>query len=1050
MISIGSEVNVQSRENKVGIVLDIKDDFASVNYQNKTEWFPLSDLHESSDELLNKLIKNEIDDEVNFVLAMDAYRLYTAQLWEPYVFASSNRIQIFPHQIDEVTWILDNPKTLIADEVGLGKTIIAALVSTELRARGLVKKVLYIVPKSLVLKWQDELNEKFDTDAKILGSSDEKANPDTFKQDDFSYITSIDYLKQEHIREYLLDAELDLIIIDEAHKLKLQTARLKLGEILAERTNIMMFLTATPHDGRDEDFLARMKLLDPWIEDVPSSSFLWVRNIKEDVLDINGKQVFPSRKSETVELTLTFAEENIHTMLDAYMLQRASEARTSQERNAVRFLSIIFRKRGSSSIKALEITLKRRLEKLGTVDVEAVLNNQRAIQEAEEDFEEDEFEDNIRKTEAYTASTDIEQEKIDLRRLINAVEELGNTDTKRQILIDFIKNLKREDTRAKLVLFTEYRDTLDSLFESLSQNYKVGKIDGTMHIKERKKALDSFKDSDGEEILLCTDAAGEGIDMQFCNIEINYDLPWNPNKLEQRMGRIHRIGQTRDVSYYNFVIKNEKSIDGYIIRKLLEKIEKIKEALDDKVYDILGRLVSEADFNQLYEDLAKIPHSKWEPKIIELYEKIEENKARIMKENEQLLVAHRFDKTSLGDIQKIRKHAIDKGEVKRFIQTYLETHKGSCQIINPAEDTYKIILPRELAHMPGDPIFVGTFDGEVAIEKNFLYLALGNKNITKILKHAAKPSTTCLTHETKSGLLSIYRLAVINRKGKAQNAKIISLFQNEDGKINEIDTRSLWSYEQAKKPDINTNVLASFKDRSDLHAKKTLEEFEQVTKNKIDKVKKSSREITTRSLSKQVDSIETKISENKNKISEGPHIEKVIKKLIHDKERLREKFDKRISEIETEFQIKSTLELIGLAWVVPDLEANIRTEIGSAGEAAVIQYEKDRATTQEERDLIRDVSARDTGYDVESFGGRCIEVKSFKTTGSPKITSHEWETARRMKDDYWLYIVENAMDNPKITAFKNPFEIFKDTIRKEQVIEYRYIIDDWKQKTNSA
>ena len=197
MIGKGSKVKILTRENKIGIVLEGKDDFVQVNYQNKTEWFPISDLLESTNELLSRLIKNDIDDEVNFVLAMDAYRLHTAQLWDPYVFTSSTRIRIFPHQIDEVTWALDNPKTLIADEVGLGKTIVAALVSSELRARGLVNRVLYIVPKSLILKWQDELNEKFETDARILGSAYEKINSETFKQDDFSYIASIDYLKQD-------------------------------------------------------------------------------------------------------------------------------------------------------------------------------------------------------------------------------------------------------------------------------------------------------------------------------------------------------------------------------------------------------------------------------------------------------------------------------------------------------------------------------------------------------------------------------------------------------------------------------------------------------------------------------------------------------------------------------------------------------------------------------------------------------------------------------------------------------------------------------------
>ena len=1045
MIGKGSKVSINSRENKNGIVLEVKDDFVQVNYQNKTEWFPISDLTESSDELLSKLIKNEIDEEVNFLLAMDAYRLHTAQLWDPYVFASSSRIQIFPHQIDEVSWALDNPKTLIADEVGLGKTIIAALVSSELRARGLVRRALYIVPKSLVLKWQDELNEKFQTDARILGSGEEKVTPDTFKQDDYSYITSIDYLKQEHIRENLEDAQLDLIIIDEAHKLKLNTERLKLGRILSDKTNFMMFLTATPHDGRDEDFLARMNILDPYISDIASSAYLWVRNIKEDVTNINGEEVFPPRKSETIEIKLTFAEEEIHTMLDAYMQQRASEAHTPQDRNAVRFLSIIFRKRCSSSMKALKISLRRRLDKLGTVNVDQVLQNQREVSFAEDDFDEDEMEENIAGAEGFTVGTDIEQEKNDLRRLINAIEELGNKDTKREMLIEFVKNLKTDDANAKLVLFTEYRDTLDDLSEKLSEKYRVGKIDGTMDIKERKNALKSFKEKDGPEVLLCTDAAGEGIDMQFCNIEINYDLPWNPNKLEQRMGRIHRIGQTRDVSYYNFVIKTEKSIDGYILGRLLEKIERIKEAMDDKVYDVIGQLIKEEDIVKIYEELSKIPRSDWEAKVVELEEKMEENKRRIIKEKDQLLMAHRFDRTTLEDFHKVRKQAIDKGEVKRFVQTYIEINDGKCQVTNPDEDVCKITLPRDLAQLPGDAIFEGTFDREIAVKKNWPYLALGNKDINKIINHAAKPSVTCLKHETKSGLLSVYKLTVVDGKGKSQNGKIVSIFHNEDGKINEVDARSLWAYEEAKKSDVNTNVLTSFKERSDEFVKKSLEDFSDDTKKRTDKIKKSSIDIISRYLANEGQKIENRIKENKNKISEGPHIEKIIKKLQNEKSKLRETYDTRIKNIENDFTMNSTLELVGLAWIIPDMEANIRTEIGNAGESAVIKHEKEKATTQEERDLVKDVSDRDTGYDVESFGGKCIEVKSFKTTGSPKITSHEWETARRMKDDYWLYIVENALsENPTIHEFKNPFEIFKDSVKKEQVIEYRYIIENWK------
>ena len=1050
MIEKGSNVRIESKENKTGSVVELNNGFARVKYDNKADWFPISELHETADELLNRLIKNDLDDEIDFVVAMDAYRLHVAQLWEPYVFASSNRIKIFPHQIDEVTWALSNSRTLIADEVGLGKTIVAALTSTELRARGLVNKALYVVPKSLILKWQDELEEKFQTSTKILSSSHQRIDEDTFKQDEFSYISSIDYLKQDQIKEYFTNTSLDLVIIDEAHKMKQGTNRLKLGKILAEKTNTLMLLTATPHDGRDDDFIERMKLLDPWITDVGSSSHLWVRNIKENVLDIDGKQVFPERTSTTVELKITPPEENIHTMLDEYMNRREAEAANPSEVNAVRFLRIIFKKRCSSSIRSLEISLNRRLEKLGTVDINDVAKYNANIQRldgSEEDYDEDEFEKNLKNLEAYTADTNLDQEKRDLTSLLNAIKNLGGTDTKQQTLVDFIKNLKKDDTKAKLVLFTEYKDTLNSLYDRLSQTYKVGKIDGTMNIDERKKALDSFKQCEGEDVLLCTDAAGEGIDMQFCNIEINYDLPWNPNKLEQRMGRIHRIGQSKDVYYYNFVIDNEKSIDGYIFKKLLDKIEHIKEAMNGKIYDVLGRIISEEDISKLYTELTKVPYAERELKIKEFTEKIDANKERILRENEQLLTSNRFDKTKLENIQKIRKHAIGKGEIKRFIETYVGINEGDVNVINKDDDLYRISLPRKIAQQFDNAIIEGTFDGDVAIKKALPYLALGNKNISKIIEYAANLSVSCLTHETKSGLLSVYRFTVTNAKGITQNSRILGLFQNEDGKITEIDLRSLWSYEDTPKFEINTNLLIGFNDRSNAYARTELTNFEDETEKRISVIKKKSEAIARNYFATKKESLEEQIGSFEKIRSSGPHIEKTIKRITGKKAELTDSYNKKIASINDEFQIQSTLELVGLAWIVPGFDANIRTEIEKAGQDAVIRYEKKQAATPEENSMVKDVSDRDTGYDVESFGGKCIEVKSFKTTGSPKITSHEWETAHRMNDDYWLYIVENALDNPKITRFKNPYDRFKDTVRKEEVIEYRYIIDDWKQHT---
>jgi SNF2 family DNA or RNA helicase len=300
MIEPGSNVKLKGDELREGVVIEVKDNFAQVNVRNKNEWIPISELEERSDDVLNKILKNRLDDSLDFILGMDAYRLLTEYKFNPYVLASSTKIQIFPHQIDEVIWALENPRIMIADEVGLGKTIVAALVASELKARGLANKSLYVVPKSLVLKWKDELNDRFEADAQILNSEYVKVNPNPFTLDEFSFITSIDYLKQPHVTD-IIKANFDLIVVDEAHKFKLNTDRLELGRLLAERSNTIMFLTATPHDGRDEDFMARISLLSPYVKDIASSNYLWSRNTKEDVIE----NIF-GRENQCLHICFTF------------------------------------------------------------------------------------------------------------------------------------------------------------------------------------------------------------------------------------------------------------------------------------------------------------------------------------------------------------------------------------------------------------------------------------------------------------------------------------------------------------------------------------------------------------------------------------------------------------------------------------------------------------------------------------------------------------------------------------------------------------------------
>jgi len=1042
MIDVGSKVKIKGIELKEGIIVELKDNFALVNLENTNQWKPISELEETSDELINRILKNDLDDGLDFILGIDAQRLLTEYKFNPYVLASSTKIQIFPHQIDEVIWALENPKILIADEVGLGKTIIAALVASELKARGLASKSLYVVPKSLVLKWRDELSGRFEEDVRLLNSEYVKVNPDPFNDSEFLYISSMDFLKQEHIMK-LVKESFDVVVVDEAHKFKIGTDRFKLGLLLAEKSNVLIFLTATPHDGRDEDFMARIQLLNPYVKDIPSSNYLWTRNIKEDVIDIEGKKVFPPRQSTTVDVPLTRRERNIHELLDGYIHERLEEAQEQKERNAVRFLSHIFRKRGSSSIHALKITLERRLAKLGTIaTAHDLMKIKDKIESADEEFEND-YEDNRGDVETYTTGRDIGKEKAELSGLIKEIDDLGNVDSKLEVLVNSIKKIKESDKNAKLVIFTEYRDTLDYLKENLSKNYKVDKIDGKMEIYERKTALDNFASDNGPEILVCTDAAGEGIDMQFCNLEINYDLPWNPNKLEQRMGRIHRIGQKRNVYYYNYVIDKEHSIDGFILARLLSKIEAIKAAMGDKVYDIIGSILNQEDIAKVYEELLNVPKAKWEAKVSELLEeKIEENKKRVLEQSNTLLTGHRLDRTTIEEISKIRKNAVDKGEVKRFLHMLIASKDGKFEEINKMDEHYKIYPPKEMAISLGIGIFEGTFNRDLALEKNWPYLALGHKDINKILLDSTRSKVTVLKHPTKTGLLCVYKIGVIDGKGRARNGKIIGLFHHEDGKISQVDPRSIWDYDDGEKIQ-NTSFIVDSKNRIDEEIKKIILDFHKQTQEKLKSIEQKTRLAAIGYYASKIDQANSKIKEYEMNRREGPQIEKLITKKRNEIAQLKKDSEDRMDEIKKEFLSHEVVDLIGMAYVTSEIESGIRKEVEMAGMKAVMEYERKRASSESEKQKIIDVSDRDGGYDIESFD-RHIEVKSFSKTGSPRITSHEWETSQRLKDEYWLYIVENALDEPKIYTFQNPYEKFKDKVTTEEVIDVRYVIENWK------
>jgi CRISPR/Cas system-associated exonuclease Cas4 (RecB family) len=566
-----------------------------------------------------------------------------------------------------------------------------------------------------------------------------------------------------------------------------------------------------------------------------------------------------------------------------------------------------------------------------------------------------------------------------------------------------------------------------------------------MNADERQRVLDESRKPDGPEIIVCTDAAGEGVDMQFANVEINYDLPWNPNRLEQRMGRIHRIGQKRNVYYYNFVL--DGTVDGLILSRVLEKIEAIKAAMGEKVYDVIGRLITEEEIVSLYQELAKAPSDRWEPALKRIDGIIEERK-RILEEVDKLLTGYRLDRSKLEDMRKVVMNAVDKNEVKRFVETYLNRHGGKMEVIRPEEEVYRIYLPIRLAHrIEGSAIVTGTFSSEIAQEKGYHYLALGNRYVMEMIKDAVRQSLSVFKHSTVEGLVYLYRLVVRDGAGRERDGKLIALLYS-DGKVTEVDPRFVWDLEPAKDHPLDDYQLGLVEEglRATMkEAYRILGHIKDGVDRKLQIIKRKAKSAIIAYYSQKIKECDERIQGYESKLHESPHFKGLIAIEDNKRKEFSRKLEEEVKRLDAEYQTTAFYEPVGLAIIVREKDGlDERLVVERAGISVVIEYERSRAGGDQEKLVkIKDVSAMFKGYDVESFD-RVIEVKSFKDTGPVEMTSHEWQTALRMKDMYWLYVVENALTRPNIHTLNNPAERFRNKVKKVPVTDYKYIIEDWK------
>lgn len=533
-----------------------------------------------------------------------------------------------PHQLHVLNRAMEtnNIRYILADEVGLGKTIEAGMIIRELKSRGLVSRILVVCPTGLVTQWASEMQEKFHEKFQVILPSDYDTirrltdNDDVYGQFD-QVISPMDSIKpiekhagwsEEKVEKYneeriysIINSGWDLIIIDEAHRVagsSGEVARYKLGNLLAQASPYLLLLSATPHNGKTEPFLRLIRLLDA--DAFPNAKSIvreqvapfLIRTEKREAIDNNGNLLFKNRIMHLV--TISWDDRNnlqreLYEMVSSYVAKTYNKALRNRKKNmCLIFLLIIMQRMVTSSTAAIRQSLERRLNVL--LEQRTCVGNLR-----EEDLDELNIEDGVE--DALEAiSLDMELEIEELKQIISLAKQaqFQNQDAKVEPLLNEIDAILSEDRTQKVIIFTEFVATQTYLQELLvNRDYTVTILNGGMSIDERNAAMQEFKTS--TSIFISTDAGGEGLNLQFANIIINYDLPWNPMKIEQRCGRVDRIGQQRDVHIYNFIVG--ETVENRVREVLEEKLSVIlKEMGVDKYSDVLDSEVAECDFTDVY------------------------------------------------------------------------------------------------------------------------------------------------------------------------------------------------------------------------------------------------------------------------------------------------------------------------------------------------------------------------------------------------------------------------------------------------------------------
>ena len=807
-------------DRKVGKVIDVSELWGVRSLQ---VWWPSENQAEQVPEDQLGLVRHRDETVSSHFLSYvaSAARIADALEQDALVAPLEGTVIPLPHQIYALSRAMssDRVRYLLADEVGLGKTIEAGLVLRELKIRGLVKRILVVAPAGLVTQWVSEMRTHFQEDFRLvipgefstwrkIAAVDEDEN--LWRLHD-QVVCPVDSVKpmdarrgwsKEQVARYnkerledLVAAGWDLIIIDESHRLggsTEQVARYRLGEALAQASPYLLLLTATPHQGKTDAFRRLLGFLDD--EAFPDDDTVNQANVapyvirteKRNAIDAEGNPLFKPRRTQLVSVAWTETHQDQKVLYDAvtdYVREGYNQARR-EKNTAIGFLMILMQRMVTSSVRAIRTTLERRLAALELPSGQLNLFGEDVGSEwANLDSQE--------QMEALLGSRikGLKNERAEVELLLSAARrcEAKGPDIKAQALLDWIHKLQREenDPELKVLVFTEFIPTQQMLAEFLgSRGFEIACLNGSLNLDERQEVQRSFAEE--SQILISTDAGGEGLNLQFCHVIFNYDLPWNPMKLEQRIGRVDRIGQTHVVRAQNFAL--EDTVELRVREVLEEKLERILEEFGvDKLADVLDSEEGGVDFDDLYVSAVLTPDEA-EARAGKLADRVRERAAAAKEGTKVLGATIDLDPEAA---RKIAHHQLPYW-TECMTVSYLRTSPNCSAETNGGDPGYRLVWPdgvtqqkavfsRQEAELGGTTLMSLEYPRIRNLTAGLPQFAPGQPVPSLVLDDISDKVT---------GYWSLWRIALRSQAERSQ--RMMPLFISDDGKVLAPTARAVW------------------------------------------------------------------------------------------------------------------------------------------------------------------------------------------------------------------------------------------------------------------